>query len=374
MKGQETIRVGVVGSGGIAQNQHIPGYLRCENVEITALCDINEEVLHTTGHKFSIPHLTTDYRELVELETLHAVDVCTAPDSHYPIAMAAIEQGKHIFCEKPLAMSYQDARRLHDAAKDAGLTTGVGFVHRVTPAARLAHQLLSEGALGDIYHVMAIFSAGGANYAAQPMRWRNSKAIAGAGALWDLGSHMIDMTCWWLNRRITGVCAQTRIFVEQRRWPGSDTPVQVDADDASTFLVNFEGGALGTFINSFVFTGRGFDQRVEVYGSNGALLYNQATPHALRVCVGEEMLKLSAGWGIGRRKEEPYPLVPIPENLKDRWSADGSFPRTLTPDFIAAIRGEEAFLPTFYDGMKVQEVLDAALYSAEKATWVNLPL
>ena len=369
-----TIRVGVVGCGGIAQSQHIPGYMRTADVEVAALCDVNEALLNQVGDQYNVPLRTTDYAELVARPELDAVDICTAPDSHFAIAMAAIHQGKHVFCEKPLALSYAEARQLYEAAQAAGLVTGIGFVHRVTPAARLAHQLISEGALGEIYSLMAIFSAGSANYADQPMRWRNQKAVAGAGALFDLGSHMVDMTRWWLGQEITAVCAQTRIFVPQRRWPNGETAA-VDVDDASTMLANFEGGAMATFMNSFAASGRGFDQRVEVYGSNGALIYDQATPTQLAVCIGAEMLKLSADAGMERRKKEPYPLLSVAENLRDRWWTGGGATRSLTPDFIRAIRGEtDLFLPTFYEGMKVQEVLEAGLRSVELESWVKLPL
>ncbi|MCB0124204.1 MAG: Gfo/Idh/MocA family oxidoreductase [Caldilineaceae bacterium] len=370
---KQMIRVGLVGCGGIAQSQHLPGYLRTENVEIAALCDVNATLLHRVAEQYSVTAWYSDYRELLALPDLDAVDICTAPDSHFPIALAAIKAGKHVFCEKPLALTYPEAKQLYDAAQAAGVVTGIGFVHRVTPAARLAHQLVSSGALGEIYSVMAIFSAGGANYAAQPMRWRNQQQVAGAGALFDLGSHMVDMVRWWLGQEITTVSAQTRIFVPQRQWPNGAWAT-VDTDDASTMMAGFAGGAMATFMNSFAATGRGFDQRVELYGSNGALIYDQATPFELAVCIGEEMLKLSAAAGFESRKKDPYPAMRVPEKLRDRWWTGGGSTRSLTPDFIAAIRGEEALLPTFYEGMKVQEVLDAALLSVAQERWVRLPM
>jgi predicted dehydrogenase len=157
----------------------------------------------------------------------------------------------------------------------------------------------------------------------------------------------------------------------------------VDVDDASAFLVDFEGGGMGTFINSGVFTGRNFDQRVEVYGSRGALLYDQGKPYELRACVGEEMLELCAGYGIYSsdwglyRTEEPYPVIPVPQAFMGGRAAPWERPptQTLTPHFIAVLRGEEApLLPTFYEGMKVQEVLEAVLISADERRWVDLPL
>jgi predicted dehydrogenase len=189
---------------------------------------------------------------------------------------------------------------------------------------------------------------------------------------------MVDMTRWWLGEEITAVCARTRTFIKQRRVRGTGEWADVDVDDASSFLADFEGEAIGTFIHSSHFTARRFDQRVEVYGSQGAILYDQSRPYELGVCVGQEMRDLCSGfgfydpgWGVHRR-EGPYPVISVPRELRDRWSPNQPPLLTLTPDFIAALRGQDAFLPTFHEGMKVQEVLDAALISAEERRWVDL--
>ncbi len=384
MEKTQRIRVGIVGVGGIAQHQHIPGYLRrCENVEIAALCDVDEARLQAAGEKYGVSQLTTDYRELVQFDNLDVVDICTWPNMHHPVAMAAIAQGKHVFCEKPMALTYPLAREMYEAAQAAGVKTAMGFTHRVTPAARMAQHLIASGKLGDIYHVTAIYAMGWANFEERPMTRRRTKAVTGGGPLFELGPHIVDMVRWWLGEEITAICAQTRTFVKQRRWPEDGKLADVDVDDASAFLADFEGGGMGTFINSGVFTGRNFDQRVEVYGSRGALLYDQGRPYELRACVGQEMLELCSGYGIYSadwslyRTEEPYPVIPVPQEFMGGRAAPWERPptQTLTPHFIAALRGEEApLLPTFYEGMKVQEVLDAVLLSADERRWIDLPI
>lgn len=373
MSQDDTIRIGVVGVGGIAQHQHIPGYLRCPNVEITALCDINDDLLRPAGEHFGVERLFTDYRELVALEELDAVDICTSNDMHHPVAMAAIAEGKHVFCEKPLALNYTQAREMYEAAKKAGVKTGVGFTHRLTPASRYAQRLVSSGALGDIYHVIAIYSSGAANFAERPIRWRNIRAKSGTGVLCDLGSHMIDMMRWWMGEEITSVAAQTRTFVKKRRVAATGEILEVDVDDASCFLADFEGEAMGTFINSRVFTAKGFDQRVEIYGYNGALLYDQRKPYELELCIGREMRELFAlPWGI--EKKQFYATVPVPRELRDKCTPDNPPRLTLSPDFVGALRGEAEMEPTFHEGMKVQEVVDAVWISAQERRWVDLPL
>ena len=254
---------------------------------------------------------------------------------------------------------------------------------RTTPAARLAHRIISSGDLGEIYHVIAIYALGGADFAERPMSRRLTKAVTGGGPLPELGSHIVDMVRWWLGQEITAVCAQNRTFIPQRRWADSDELADVDIEDGSAYLADLDGGGMGLFVTSFAFTACGFTQRVEVYGSRGAILYDQARPYELRACVGREMTKLCSGyhmyhtgWGL-YRDEEPYPVIPVPNDLMVERPAQWERPpaQSLTPYFVAALRGADTpILPTFYDGMKVQEVLDAVYISAEERRWVDLPL
>ena len=366
------LRVGVVGVGGIARGQHIPGYLRCSNVELAMFCDANEASLQDAGKRYGVSNLTTDYRELVASDEVDALSVCTSNDMHYPVSMAALAHGKHVLCEKPLGMNHEQTCEMYEAAKKAGVVAGVGFVHRCTPSSRLAHRLISSGALGEIFHVIACYSSGGLPENRYPLTWRRQREYAGAGVSWDLGAHMVDMTRWWLGQEITAVSARLRTFVKEAPLSSGEGMGKVTTDDASSFLVDYEGGAIGTFVNTNHFTARGFDQRIEVYGSKGALRYDQDRPYELAVVVGDDMMRLFAVRGIER--PQPYPWVPVPVELRDRWSPSEPPRHTLTPDFGAAIRGESDFLPTFYDGMRVQEVLDALLISNEQGRWISLPL
>jgi predicted dehydrogenase len=379
----KTLRVGLVGLGGIARGQHLPGYLLCDNVELAAFCDVDEETLASMGETYGVSRLTTEYEALVAYEDLDIVDVCTYPNTHHPIAMAAIAEGKHVFCEKPLALTYPLAREMFEAADAAGIQTGVGFTHRLTPAAHLAHHLISSGALGEIYQVMAIYSAGHAGFTERLQTPRRTRAVTGGGPLFELGPHMVDMVRWWTGKEITAVCAQTRTFVKRRRRADTGAWADVDIEDAATFLADMEGETTAVFSHSSAITGRNFDQRVEVYGREGALLYDQARPYELRACIGEAMVDLCAGyglydpmWGI-YREEEPYPVIPVPRRFVDAVPGTGQDKpiRSFIPGFAAAVRGEDApLLPTFYEGMRAQEVLDAVLLSADERRWVDLPL
>ena len=177
---------------------------------------------------------------------------------------------------------------------------------------------------------------------------------------------MIDMTRWWLGQEITAVSARLKTYVTEAALPTGEGMAPVTTDDASSFIADFDGGALGTFLNTTHLTGRGFEQKIEVYGSQGALRYDQDKPYTLQVAIGKEMMDLFLPRGVER--PEPYPSVPVPAELRDRWPG-----MSLTPDFVGAIRGDSAFMPTFYDGMRVQQVLDALLQSNAERCWVQLP-
>ncbi len=377
------LRVGIVGVGNIARGAHIPGYLLCDNVEIIALCDTSETALTTIGAQLGVTCLTSDYRELINTPNLDIVDVCTYPNTHHPVTMAAIAAGKHVFCEKPLALTYPLAREMTQAALQAGIVTGVGFTHRLTPAAHLAHHLIAKGALGDIYEIAAVYSMGFADFADRATQPRHTKAVTGGGPLFELGPHMVDMVRWWTGLEITSVCAQTRTFIRQRRNAISGATEKVDIEDSATFMCDLEGCATALFRHSSAVTGRNFDQRVEVYGSKGALLYDQAHPYELRACIGHDMIELCAGYGLydplwgHHRQEEPYPVIPVPRKFIDAvpGARQGKPVRSFIPAFVETVRGtEQPLLATFSDGMKAQEVLDAVLISAEERRWVDLPL
>jgi predicted dehydrogenase len=381
MTEQQTLRVAIVGTGGIARAQHIPGYQLAENVEIVALCDANMDTLRATGQKLGIDRLTADWREIVDAGDIDAISVCTYPNTHHAISMAALAHGKHVFCEKPLALSYPLAREMAKAAESAAVKTAVGFTHRLTPAAHLAHHLISTGALGEIYQIVAVYSMGHAGFRDRPATERATRAVTGGGPLFELGPHIVDMVRWWTSKEFLSICAQNRTFVKQRQRVETGEWIAVDIEDASTFLADLEGDTVAVFSHSSAITGRNFDQRVEVYGSTGALLYDQARPYELRACVGEQMVNLCAGyglydpmWGI-YRQEEPYPIIPVPRRFIDALpgAREGKPMRSFAPDFIASIRGAETpVLPTFHDGMKAQAVLDAVLESAADRRWVDL--
>lgn len=373
----KTLRVGIIGCGGIARHHHVPSYLAVPDIEIVAACDVNPEALSALQQMVSTVTLaTSNYRELLAMDGLDLVSVCTTNDMHYPVVMEAIARGVDVFCEKPLALNYAQAREMYDAASERGIKTGVNFSHRRTPAAQLVQEIMASGALGELYHVSAIYAAGWPGYARRPGTWRNDRSLAGFGGLGDMGSHILDMTLWWLDTEITRVAANLRTFVPERVSAATGEPMRVTTEDEGMVLMNYANGALGYLCGSYTFTGRGYDQRAEIYGSEGGLMYDQQHPHLLQVSLPEDLLAQYTLLEQGGTRDRPYTTILVPERLHGRLPDQDTARRTILMDFIAAYRadGPFAFSPGFCEGLRVQEVLEAIARGNEEGCWVDLPL
>jgi predicted dehydrogenase len=292
------------------------------------------------------------------------------------VVMAAIERGLDIYCEKPLALTYAQAAEMYEAAQAKGLKTGVNFSHRRTPAARLAKEIIDRGALGQIHYVSAIYAAGGTQYGERPGTWRNDAKKAGFGGLGDMGSHVIDMMMWWLDAPIEGVSAQMAIHYPERVDRDTGLPMRVTTEDQGLLLVRYANGALGYVYGGYVFTGRGFDQRVEIYGSAGGLIYDQQRSYELQVHLEPEYLRGHQVLRQGGTRDTPYTTILVPERHLGLIPGEADARRGVLMDFVEAYRadGPFRFAPSFYEGMKVQEVLEGARVADTERRWVDLPL
>jgi predicted dehydrogenase len=371
--GKEQIRVGVIGAGGIARGYHLGSYARAGGTQVVAVCDVDEGALEVTREVLGVQHTYLDYREMLTAERLDLVSVCTPNDMHYPVVMAAIAQGVDAFCEKPLAMTVSEAQEMVAGAEAKGLKTGVNFAHRRTPAAMLAREILASGVLGPVHYVSAVYAAGGSDYASRPGTWRNQKELAGYGGLGDMGSHVLDMTMWWLDADVVDVTSTTRTYVPQRVSRATGQPMRVTTDDQGMLLMAYSNGAMGYLCGSYMFTGRGYDQRIEVYAANGGMMYNQQRPNELDVCMPAAALAPYTVLRKGGAPDTPYTTILVPERLTDRIpGVEGR--RTVLMDFLDAYRatGVFRFTPGFAEGLKVQQVLEASRLAEETRSWVRL--
>jgi predicted dehydrogenase len=349
----DRVRIGVIGTGGIVRAVHIPQLQSHGKAEIVWCADINLQAAQETAGRFGIPIAGTDYRRLLAEHPVDAVTIGTPHNAHYEAAMAALEAGVHVCCEKPLAFNLRQAEEMAAAARQRGVITFVCFSYWFVPAARLLKELIDAGELGEILHVTGYYAQSYALGPA-PLTWRFQKAIAGSGALGDLCSHIISLAYWWAGP-IARLVAQLKTFVPQRPLPGNPTEMgTVDVDDDVQLIGELAGGGLVSLAASRTYVGRSNYQRIEVSGRAGAAVYDNSTPDPLLVCVGK-------AW----RERQAWAALPV--GRQHRLTQMHVF-----LDGILQGKAPEEVQPNFAVGLAVQRVLDAAERSAAGGHWVDV--
>ncbi|SBV30234.1 Predicted dehydrogenase [Micromonospora krabiensis] len=339
---------------------------------------------------------TTDWRDLVNRDDIDVVDVCTPGDSHAEITLAALAAGKHVLCEKPLANTVEEARAMAAAAataQAAGVRSMCGFNYRRVPAVTMMRQMIADGRLGVIRHVRATYLQDWIVDPQFPLVWRLQKDRAGSGALGDIGAHIIDLTQYVTDQRITGVSAVTETFVKERPLSAEssglaatadgngDGPApldgqgpatgQVTVDDAAIFVARLDGGALGTYEASRFATGRKNALRVEINGSLGTLVFDLERLNELEFY---DATLPSTEQGFSRilvtEGEHPYMSAWWPPGHIIGY--EHSFTHQMR-DLIEAIATGVNPAPSFADALQVQLVLDAVTRSAELgSSWTEV--
>ncbi len=357
---ERLVKVGVVGLG-YGGRVHVPLLKGTPGVKVEAVADINLERAQRLAAKYGIPHVFEDYHELVQLPELDLVSVATPPNMHCEITLAAMEAGKHVLCEKPIAMDVGDSRTMLNEAKKRGALHFMNFEYRCSPAWRKVKQLYSEGYLGRLHQVqISSFSGTWLDTSLPWYQWWFRKESMG-GWLAGLAPHYIDGIRYWFGE-IKEVSAQLSTIVKQRHMEGFDDIQDVDADDTFNLLLKLENGASVVFSSSAVVE-TPVVPRLVAYGSDGTLVLEGDSE-----VVGAHI--------YGSRKGEKE-LVEIPN---DEPPIDIGVPidSRLLPNIpwfraIAdAVREGRKLTPDFEDGLRCQEVMDAAWRSAEEGRWVEI--
>ncbi|WHP19355.1 Gfo/Idh/MocA family oxidoreductase [Cellulomonas sp. ES6] len=326
----------------------------------------------------------TSWQELVARDDVDLVDICTPGSTHAEIAVAALEAGKHVLCEKPLANTVAEAELMVAAAEAAaarGVRSMVGYTYRRVPAVQLARTLVEQGRIGTVRHVRVQYLQDWLTDPEAPLSWRLDKQAAGSGALGDIASHAVDLAQYVTGERLTGVSALLETFVRERPVAADFSGLHgtagtergpVTVDDAAVFLARLSGGGLGVFEATRFATGRKNALRLEVNGERGSLAFDfedmnvlhvhDATEDAAvagfrRVVVTEPQHAYIAHWwpaghGLGYEHAFTHQVVDLVGDI-----AAGRDPR-----------------PSFADGLGVQRVLEAVERSAaDDSRWVPLP-
>jgi predicted dehydrogenase len=351
----------VIGAGAVARLRHIPAFqeaARRGTAELVALCDPVARALDAAGDEAGIGARYRDYQDVLARDDIDLVTIATPNSLHEPIAIAALQAGKHVLCEKPLALTLDGARRMAAAAQDSGLVNSVNYRYRWVPSARYLKELLEGGEVGDVRQIfMNYFNASVLDPSA-PMQWRQTRT-EGGGILADIGSHLIDLSLWWLGP-IRRVRCDLRTFTRERPDTGGGlTPV--DVDDAATCQLEFASGTFGVLNASGLCLGRLNHQRIEVYGTTGGVVYEIARPgdiggDVFHACFGDAQHRLV---GMAPARTPPwFTGTPLDAFL----------------EFFQAIHDGREAPVTFADAVRVQAVLDAAERSAAGGGgWMDVP-
>lgn len=257
----EKLKIGVIGCGSIAQHRHLPEYAMNRNVELVAVCDINEaraaEIAETYGVK-----AYSDYNELIKNAEVDAVSVCTPNYLHAPVSIAALEAGIHVLCEKPMATSREEAEAMIAAAEKSGKKLMIAHNQRFVPSHQKARELIANGEVGKIYSFRTAFGHGGPEgWSVEGKEgWFFQKEKAFVGAMGDLGVHKTDMIRYVLGEEITEVGA----FVE------TNAKDFADVDDNAVCVLKTESGIIGTLAASWAYNSKE-DNSTIIYGEKAIL-------------------------------------------------------------------------------------------------------
>jgi predicted dehydrogenase len=385
----KTLRVGLIGYGfmGKAHSnawRQAPYFFPLKaKVELHTLCGRTPAAVQAARAKLGWQYSTTDWREVVESPLIEIVDISTPNDSHAEIALAAARAGKHVLCEKPLALNVKQAEAMLEAVQKAKVMHMVCHNYRRVPALVQAKKMIAEGAIGDIYHYHARYAQDWLVDPEAPLKWKLQKGTSGSGAHGDINVHIID-----LGRYLVGefkeVCGAMETFIKDRPlFAGSGNgekapdkgPVKrgkVNVDDAVLVMGRFESGALANLEATRFAAGRKNHMTLEINGSKGSLYFDF-----------EEMnrLKFFDRFNAPDRQGFRDILVLQPDGIHPyigQWWRAGhllGYEHTFVhsvADFVNSCVDGKPVQPTFEDGLKNQRVLGAVEESVKTGRWVKI--
>jgi predicted dehydrogenase len=356
------IGIGIIGTG-FARRVQIPAFLACENARVVSVASGHTENAESTAREFGIEHFTGDWRQTVENENVDLICITTPPNTHFEITLAAIKAGKHVLCEKPMAMSAAEAREMTEIANEKGILALIDHELRFLHGRRKAFEMLKNGEIGKIRHAKANFRAPHRGDTASPWNWWSDKQ-AGGGALGAIGSHIIDSFNWFLDAEISQVFCQLQAHVKQRKTANGEMR-DVTADDEANLILRFADGDLTTDATGNVSISMTeypkYQNRMEFFGTKGVI----------RVEARGEVF-------LGRADATDWTEIEVNLGKNVASVPDTGFARGFMNFALAIIeailsgKAEIEHAATFEDGVKVQKVIDAAHESNETGCFVKI--
>jgi predicted dehydrogenase len=355
---KDFIGIGMIGAG-FARSTQIPGFRACEGARVVAIASGHRENAERVAREFDIEYVANDWREVIARDDVDLVSIVTPPVTHLEMALAALDAGKAVLCEKPMAMNAEEADAMRARADEKGLLALIDHELRFLPGRLKARSMLRDGEIGNIHHAKLLFRSDSRVSPERKWDWW-SDAASGGGALGAIGSHAIDGFRWLLGAEISHVFCSLATHVAERADEKTGEMRRVTTDDEANLILRFEDseltkGATATISLSVVESGRP-EHCLEVFGSKGAL----------RIEESGELLKAETGAGDWSRVETER--GPLAEGMRDGgWSRGFTLFSRAIVEALREGRNAVEGAATFEDGYRTQLVLDAAHRSHENS-------
>ncbi|KRG12456.1 Gfo/Idh/MocA family protein [Lederbergia galactosidilytica] len=346
---------------------------------LQAICGRNEEKVKEAAEKFGWNSYETDWRELIKRDDIDLIDIVTPNNNHAEIAIAAAEAGKHVFCEKPLALTLEQSQRMLEAVEKNKVLHMINHNYRFAPAIQFAKKLIEDGRLGKIYHIRATYLQDWIMDPQFPLVWRLNKDVSGSGSHGDLAAHSIDLARFLVGefKEVTGIL---ETFIKQRPLvedsdglsgtASSDEVGDVKVDDASVFIARFTNGAIGTFEATRFAGGNRNGNRFEINGEKGSIRWDVEHMNNLEVYFHDDEPGIQ-GFRTITCTEEIHPYAGAYWPAGHIIGYEHTF-INLVMELLNGIEQGYSPSPNFYDGVKNQAVLEAVEQSSQTKQWVDI--
>ncbi|KIL40961.1 dehydrogenase [Gordoniibacillus kamchatkensis] len=384
-KAKKQIRVGMIGYKFMGKaHSHayrdVPFFFDPDGVPVMqAICGRDEAGVKAAADKLGWASYETDWRKLIERDDIDLIDIGAPNNAHAEIAIAAAKAGKHVLCEKPLAMNMEEARSMLEAVQEAGVVHMICHNYRFVPAVQYAKKLIDEGRLGKIYHIRANYLQDWIMDPNFPLVWRLKKEVCGSGSHGDLAAHSLDLARYLVGE-FKEVSGMMETFVKARpvgemsgglsaSVKGGDLG-EVDVDDASIFMARFENGAVGVFEATRFAGGHRNGNRFEINGEKGSIRWDMEQMNTLEYYSAEDEPGLQ-GFRSINCQEAVHPFAGAYWPPAHLIGYEHTF-INLISELMNGIANGVKPAPSFEDGLNNQAVLEAVQRSAESGRWVSI--
>ncbi|WP_413615024.1 Gfo/Idh/MocA family oxidoreductase [Halomonas cupida] len=373
----KTLKFGLIGTGFMGKAHAIalkaaPGVFSLPAIPVCELlADVDEAVAARKATELGFARSTGDWRMLVQDPHVDVVDICAPNFLHKEMALAAIAAGKHVYAEKPLALSATDAAEMVAAAESAGVRTLVGFNYIRNPATQLAREIIASGEIGELVHFRGRHNEDYLADPSSPLDWHSRRATAGAGALGDLGSHILNMAEYLTGQHVEEVFGQLQTVTNRRPLAdGSGGSGAVENDDQAQALLRFDGGLIGNIETSRIATGRKMGLAYTVTGTRGSLVFDQERMSELQLYTSEgpEGRRGFRTLLIGPEHPDYAAFSPAPGHglgYNDQKIIE-------IRDLVEGIVSGQPLYPDFSEAWRVNRMIDAIEASHAEGCWMRI--